>query len=119
AHLITGVWIGNDDSSPTRKATGGGLPVDIWSRVMKVAHQGVAVAALPGLSLAIPSFPPTASMAPPAPFPPAVNSAPVAGGPPPGGRPVPPPPISARMPPPPPSNQGIDGWLVDRWWGRR
>ena len=49
AHLITGVWLGNDDSSPTRKATGGGLPVDIWSRFMRVAHRGVQVAALPGL----------------------------------------------------------------------
>ena len=44
-HLVTGVWLGNDDNSPTRKATGGGLPVDIWSRFMKVAHQGVAAAA--------------------------------------------------------------------------
>src|SRR5207237_2009824 len=50
AHLVTGVWLGNDDSSPTRKATGGGLPVEIWSRLMKSAHQGVPVAALPGLS---------------------------------------------------------------------
>src|SRR5262249_15841659 len=40
-HLVAGVWLGNDDSSPTKKATGGGLPVDIWSRFMKVAHQGV------------------------------------------------------------------------------
>ena len=48
-HLVTGVWLGNDNSSPTKKATGGGLPVEIWSRVMKVAHQGVPVAALPGL----------------------------------------------------------------------
>ena len=30
-HLVTGVWLGNDDSSPTKKATGGGLPVEIWS----------------------------------------------------------------------------------------
>src|SRR5207249_1373412 len=51
AHLVTGVWLGNDDSSPTRKLTGGGLPVEIWSRVMKVAHQGVPVAALPGTGL--------------------------------------------------------------------
>ena len=50
AHLVTGVWLGNDDSSPTRKATGGGLPVEIWSRFMKSAHQNVAVAGLPGLS---------------------------------------------------------------------
>jgi penicillin-binding protein 1A len=49
AHLVTGVWLGNDDSSPTKKATGGGLPVDIWSRFMKSAHQGVAVASLPGM----------------------------------------------------------------------
>ena len=54
-HLVTGVWLGNDDSSPTKKATGGGLPVEIWSRFMKAAHQGVAVAALPGLAGA-PSF---------------------------------------------------------------
>ena len=50
AHLVTGVWLGNDDYSPTRKATGGGLPVEIWSRFMKVAHQGVPPAALPGLA---------------------------------------------------------------------
>jgi penicillin-binding protein 1A len=123
-HLITGVWIGNDDSSPTRKATGGGLPVDIWSRVMKVAHQGVAVAALPGtgMSFATPSIPPTASAPPPpAALPPAVNSAPVAASAPPAGVPVPPAPISGRAPPqqPPPSSNGIDGWLVDRLFGRR
>jgi penicillin-binding protein 1A len=47
SRMVTGVWIGNDDSSPTRKATGSGLPVDIWSRFMKVAHQGVPIAPLP------------------------------------------------------------------------
>src|SRR5262249_41091879 len=25
-HLVTGVWVGNDDASPTKKVTGGGLP---------------------------------------------------------------------------------------------
>lgn len=48
-HMVTGVWLGNDDSSPTRKMTGGSLPVEIWSRFMKVAHQRVAVVALPGV----------------------------------------------------------------------
>src|SRR5262245_54647607 len=48
AHLVAGVWLGNDDSSPTKKATGGGLPVEIWSRFMRSAHQGVPVAAVPG-----------------------------------------------------------------------
>jgi penicillin-binding protein 1A len=47
SHLVTGVWLGNDDNSPTKKATGGGLPVEIWSRFMKAAHQGVPVASLP------------------------------------------------------------------------
>ena len=49
SRLVTGIWLGNDDSSPTRKATGGGLPVDIWSRFMQVALRGVAPAPLPGL----------------------------------------------------------------------
>ncbi len=48
SHLVTGIWLGNDDNSPTKKATGGSLPVDIWSRFMKVAHQGVTPAPLPG-----------------------------------------------------------------------
>jgi len=48
AHLVTGVWLGNDDGAPTKHITGGGLPVEIWSRFMRGAHQGVPVAALPG-----------------------------------------------------------------------
>ena len=47
SRLVTGVWLGNDDSSPTKKASGGNLPVEIWSRYMSIAHKGVAVAALP------------------------------------------------------------------------
>src|SRR5262249_38577080 len=47
-HLVAGVWLGNDDNSPTHHTTGGSLPVEIWSRFMKVAHQGVPVARLPG-----------------------------------------------------------------------
>jgi penicillin-binding protein 1A len=50
SHLVTGVWLGNDDNSPTKKAVGGGLPVEIWSRLMKTAHQGVAPAPLPGVA---------------------------------------------------------------------
>jgi penicillin-binding protein 1A len=48
--LVTGVWLGNDDGTPTKKVTGGGLPVDIWTRFMRPAHQGIPVAALPGKS---------------------------------------------------------------------
>ncbi len=47
SRLVTGVWLGNDDNSPTKKASGGNLPVEIWSRFMKAAHQGVPFAGLP------------------------------------------------------------------------
>jgi penicillin-binding protein 1A len=50
SRLVTGVWLGNDDNTPTKKAVGGGLPVEIWSRFMKAAHQGVAPSGLPGLA---------------------------------------------------------------------
>jgi penicillin-binding protein 1A len=49
ARFVTGVWFGNDDNAPTKKATGGGLPVEVWSRLMRAAHQGIAVAGLPGM----------------------------------------------------------------------
>ena len=35
ANLVAGVWLGNDNSSPTKKMTGGGLPAEIWARFMK------------------------------------------------------------------------------------
>lgn len=50
SHLLAGVWLGNDDASPTRRATGGGLPVSIWSRVMQTAHQGLTPTPLPGFA---------------------------------------------------------------------
>jgi penicillin-binding protein 1A len=45
--LVAGVWLGNDDGSPTKKTSGGNLPVEIWSRFMKAALQGVTPADLP------------------------------------------------------------------------
>jgi penicillin-binding protein 1A len=50
SRLVTGVWLGNDDNSPTKKAVGGGLPVEIWGRFMRTAHQGIVPSALPGLN---------------------------------------------------------------------
>ncbi len=111
ANLVTGVWLGNDDNAPTRKATGGGLPVEVWTRFMRVAHQGVAVAALPN-SQASGSFSnlmQTASQV-------SAPSAPTAAAPQPAGsaaRPVPPR-TSAR----PEAAAGLDGWLMDRLFGR-
>ncbi len=108
AHLVTGVWIGNDDSSPTRKATGGGLPVEIWSRFMRSAHQGIAVASLPGVAdNPLTAFLPQAGTSP------ASVSRPLAG------MPVPPAPVGGRQPPPQQPTPSLDGWLIDRLFGRR
>jgi penicillin-binding protein 1A len=102
ANLVTGVWLGNDDNSPTKKATGGGLPVEIWTRFMKVAHQGVPVTPLPasqpgGLFATIaqavsPGATPSSSAA---------------------SRPAP-----TRASVRPEAANGLDGWLMDRLFGR-
>lgn len=47
SHLVAGVWVGNDDNAPTKKVTGGSLPVEIWSKFMTAALQGVPPAGLP------------------------------------------------------------------------
>jgi penicillin-binding protein 1A len=47
SQLTTGVWLGNDDNSPTKKASGANLPVDIWSKYMREALKGQVVAGLP------------------------------------------------------------------------
>ncbi len=110
ANLVTGVWLGNDDNSPTKKATGGGLPVEVWSRFMRTAHEGVPVAALPnaqagwGLSnlaqAASQVSPPTQAAPGPAP----ANNV--------GYRPPP-----ARANVRPEAAAGLDGWLMDRLFG--
>jgi len=48
SYLVTGVWMGNDDNSPTKKVTGGSLPALVWRDVMQDAHNGVPPMALPG-----------------------------------------------------------------------
>ncbi len=45
--LTTGVWLGNDDNSPTKKATGGALTSVLWNRYMTVAVEGLPVRPLP------------------------------------------------------------------------
>jgi penicillin-binding protein 1A len=46
--LVAGVWLGNDDGTPTKKVSGGNLPVEVWSRFMKAALQGTQPVPLPG-----------------------------------------------------------------------
>jgi penicillin-binding protein 1A len=47
SRMVTGVWLGNDNDVAT-KLSGGNVPVDIWSQFMSKAHEGMAVAELPG-----------------------------------------------------------------------
>jgi penicillin-binding protein 1A len=46
--LVTGVWLGNDNGKPTRRASGGNVPLDIWTRYMKTALAGDTPVQLPG-----------------------------------------------------------------------
>ncbi|PWB66799.1 MAG: penicillin-binding protein [Bradyrhizobiaceae bacterium] len=104
--LVAGVWLGNDDNSSTRKLSGSGLPVEIWSRFMKPAHQGLARTDLPGLSPGIFGGPPV----PPATIPPS------------HGAPMPPGPVAhvpSRAEPNTGGSVALDGWLIDRLFGRR
>jgi penicillin-binding protein 1A len=99
SRLVAGVWLGNDDNTPTKHAVGGGVPVEIWSRFMRSALSREAPAPLPGLSE--PGWfgaPFAAPLGAPAPAPPA----PVAE------------PPSAR----PDSGGGLDSWLLDKLFGR-
>ncbi len=111
SHLVTGVWLGNDDSSPTRKATGSGLPVEIWSRFMRVAHQNQQIADLPGLRSAG-WFGAAAGGASAAAAPPVDRQAPV-------DRPAPVPVASAGGNVRPEADHGLDGWFLQRLFGRR
>ena len=67
ATLVAGVWLGNDDGEPTKRVSGGNLPVEIWARFMKTALAGQRPGPLPGGSGGSggrPSDPPTASLRP-------------------------------------------------------
>ncbi len=46
--LVAGLWFGNDDNRPTKKASGSNIPADAWHRFMSGALDGVAVVGLPG-----------------------------------------------------------------------
>jgi penicillin-binding protein 1A len=48
SYYVAGVWVGNDDNSPTKNVTGGSLPASIWRSVMAEAHTGLAPERLPG-----------------------------------------------------------------------
>ncbi len=47
ADYVVGVWTGNDDNSPLKGVTGGGLPAEIWREVMVRVNEGVPPRPLP------------------------------------------------------------------------
>ena len=109
-HLVTGVWLGNDDGTPTKHITGGSMPVEIWSRVMRAAHQGVPVANLPtsyGESFMSGLF----GGGQPAPSSQQGETD--------GMAPRPPAPIRTTSNQPAPRGGSMDGWLLDNLFGRR
>ncbi len=100
SRLVTGVWLGNDDGKPTKHITGGSLPVEIWSRYMRGALQGVPVAGLPSYPSGGGVFsslfgnndsPPTA----------------------------PPQPVASNTQPTTSGSGSLDGWLLNNLFGRR
>jgi penicillin-binding protein 1A len=98
SRLVAGIWLGNDDNSPTKRAVGGGVPVEIWSRFMRTALAGTAPTALPGV---VPGFAePGGWFSPPAAVPP-------------------PPPTEAQPEARRDNSGGLDSWLLDKLFGRR
>ncbi len=89
--LVTGVWLGNDDSSPTKKASGSNLPVDVWNKFMRAAHQNLPVVDLPGTNQRYRDAP----LVPPADV---QNTRPQEDS---------------------QADRGIDGWFLDRLFGIR
>jgi penicillin-binding protein 1A len=66
-NFVCGVWIGNDDYSPTNRMTGGSLPAMTWRQIMAYAHTGIELKNIPGVAPNPPpgSLPQVAGTAPP------------------------------------------------------
>ena len=65
AHLVAGVWLGNDDNAPMRRITGGSYPAIIWRQVMALAHRKLPYRQLPGYYQSPPMETPSATPSPP------------------------------------------------------
>lgn len=66
ADLVCGVWIGNDNNAPMRRATGGGLPARIFRNFMEAAEAGLPAKPLAG-DIALAASEPAANQTTPAP----------------------------------------------------
>jgi penicillin-binding protein 1A len=104
SRLVAGIWLGNDDNTPTKHAVGGGVPVEIWIRFMRAALGGTSPTPLPGLSepgwFSSPfAAAPSAGVSQPAVLPAGIGEA----------QP------SSRSE----NSGGLDFWLLDKLFGRR
>jgi penicillin-binding protein 1A len=72
SEIVVGVWVGNDDNSPTDRVTGGDIPAKIWHDFVTEAER---IMALPKAPAAPAATAPSATAAPSAPAPPALPSA--------------------------------------------
>ncbi|MPR12916.1 penicillin-binding protein 1A [Microvirga tunisiensis] len=48
-NLVAGVWLGNDNSTPTKGVSGGNLPTEVWHNFMKIALKDQKPVGLPGV----------------------------------------------------------------------
>ncbi|HYJ35917.1 MAG TPA: penicillin-binding transpeptidase domain-containing protein, partial [Rhizomicrobium sp.] len=64
ADLVCGVWIGNDNNTPMKKATGGTLPAHIFHAFMSDAERDLPPRALAGTALIASSDDPAANATP-------------------------------------------------------
>jgi penicillin-binding protein 1A len=62
--LVCTVWIGNDNGTPMKSATGGGLPARIFKTFMTAAHRGLPARPLRGSTIVVAAA--TRTEAPPA-----------------------------------------------------
>ncbi|HOT83344.1 MAG TPA: carboxypeptidase, partial [Candidatus Defluviicoccus seviourii] len=60
ADLVAGVWVGNDDDTPMKSVTGGGLPAQLWRGIMAAAHAKLPDRPLPSLTQPPAAAPPPA-----------------------------------------------------------
>jgi penicillin-binding protein 1A len=83
--IVVGVWVGNDDNSPTDRVTGGDIPAKIWHDFVSEAEPVMATPNAPAQAPAagVPGAAAPAAALVPAPSP---------------GQPVPPPPEAAAAP---------------------
>jgi 1A family penicillin-binding protein len=99
--IVVGIWVGNDDNSPTDRVAGGDMPAKIWHDFVSEAERIMAMpnapAQAPVAGAPATGAPSTAAPAPSAALAPPPPSAAIAPPPSPG-QPVPPPPEAAPPP---------------------